>query len=173
MSAAKRRKQEKNASPLMVKFMKHLIEQEQHFIASTSTYAHGFREHKLNIRTAIPNCDFDDTSEEGRLSTAFTMVFQKWLPWANEYSPKSILRIPKQCMLNNILCSIGQMGFAVGEADWRKNAELEDTRCKDMRKVLLQMEFKLNCDTMSVILEFAGLEHLLRGWLHAFDEVSK
>lgn len=169
MSAAKRRKQEKNASPLMVKFMKHLIEQERRFIASTATYVHcSGGEHELKVHTARPGYDFDD------LRTHFAVSFRKWLPWAGEYSPKSTLCIPKQCTLNNILCSIGHStGFAVGEADWRKNAELEDTRCKDMRKALLQLEFKLSCDTMGVVLQFAGLEHLLRGWLHAFDEVSK
>lgn len=169
MSAAKRRKQEKNASPLMVKFMKHLIEQERHFIVSTATYVYGFGEHELKVRTGRPGYDFDDIR-----TTDFVVSCQKWFPSAGNYSPKSALRIPKRCILNNILCSLGSLtGFAVGEADWRKNAELEDTRCKDMRKALLQLEFKLSCDTMSVVLQFAGLEHLLRGWLHAFDEVSK
>jgi len=155
MSAAKQRKQEKNASPLMVKFMKHLIEHQRHFIASTSTSAlHGFGEHHLQVITAVPCRDFD------------VKISFRYGQWAR----RSTLRIPSQCALKTILWSIGYAeGFAIGEADWHKNAELEDARSKDMRKVILQMEFKLSCDTMGVILEFAGLEHLLRGWLHAFD----
>ena len=146
--------------------MKYLIEQEQHFIASTSTYSTRPGEHQLKVL-------YEGYENIGTT----TFRFRKWFPrrGANgEYALQaSSFHIHNQCAMKGVIVSLGDPGFAICEADWRKNAELEDTRCKDMRKVLLQMEFRLNCDTMGVVLQFAGLEHFLRGWLHAFDEVSK
>lgn len=175
MSAAKRRRPEKNASPLMVKFMKHLIEQERHFIASTSTYSCQPSEYQLKVLQ----------EESDNRGTRFRFWWLKPRGAIGNYAanrnyPSTAgFRIHNQCSLKGVIMAPGEPGFAICEADWRKNAELEDTRCKDitrfkdMRKVILQMEFKmefkLSCDTMGVILEFAGMEHILRGWLHAFD----
>ena len=160
MSVAKQRKQEKNAAPLMVKFMEHIIEQQQHFIASTSTYSCQPSEYQLKVLH----------EESDNRGTRFW--FWRWLQprgAIGNYASHASFRIHNQCSLKGVIMAPGEPGFAICEADWRKNAKLEDTRCKDIRKVILQMEFKLSCDTMSVILAFAGLEHLLRGWHHAFD----